>query len=402
VLDPLGTSCVLTGGTPGPTISASPSATPTPGKTPTPTPTPGKTPTPVATPPPTPTPIATPVLGGKIFISANPVVFPNAGFGEAPTQKTFIIQNLSAKLPLLGTVGAPTGPFSFIAGSGGPFNLGPLGMMKVKLRFTPTGLGLEPGSLIILSNDPAHFQVQVNLKGTGMPGVPSLSVPALGEPPKPLSLTFGAVGIGLPGKTLTLRIQNVGLGALNGSLSALAPPFAVNPPLSVFGPIAPGGVQLVKVQYTPTAVTLAVSALTITTDNPAPAKHTLIVPMNGSGAPGRLATNVATAPLFTSLPETLAFGAVKHLGTPKLLSFRIENTGKGDLQGTVPASLSLPFVVLPGGSGPFDLAPGATKKVTVAFEPTAPGHVSLPLTITVVAPSKPPAGITITLSGRGT
>jgi len=238
-----------------------------------------------ATPLPTPTPVPTPAPGGKISVSTGTVGFPNAGVGEAPAFANFIIQNLSPRLPLIGNVGTPTGPFSFNANTGGAFDLGPLGLRKIKLLFTPTGLGPATGALVVTSNDRALPLVTVNLKGTGLPG--------------------------------------------------------------------------------------------------------------------RLATNVATAPVFTSSPETLVFGKVKQGSSPKILRFKIENIGKGQLQGTVPSSLSLPFAVIHGG-GSFDLAPGQTQKIAVAFEPTLKGHVSVPLTITVTSPSKPPAGITITLSGKGT
>ena len=389
VIDPAGTSCAMTGGTPVPTPTTVASPTPTPGKTPTPvaTPTPGKTPTPV---PPTPTPIATPTPGGKIAISTGTVVFPNAGFGGAPTGSNFLIQNLSGKRHLVGNVGTPTGPFSFNAGGGG-FDLPPLGMLKVKLRFTPTGLGPETGALIILSNDVLHHSpVEVNLQGAGKPGVPTLSVPSLG---------FGPIGIGIaPVQTRTLKIHNTGLGKLDGTVGPLAAPFAVTTGLGAFGPIPPGGVLTVKAQFTPTAAGPASTTLMINTDNPG--HPTISVPISGTGKPGVLATNVATAPTFTSLPETLVFGKVKQGSLPKALSFKIKNIGIGELQGTVPLG-SVPFGVTTN-SGAFDLAPGATKKVTVTFVPIAPGHVSVPLTILVTSPGKPPAGIIITLSGKGT
>jgi len=227
----------------------------------------------------------------------------------------------------------------------------------------------------------------VTLKGTGEPGVPSLSVPGL---------AFGTVGIGLPPKTLTLKIHNTGLGALGGSIGALTAPFAGGGGL--FGPIPPGGVQSVNVQFTPIQAGVVSTKLMITTNDPT--KPAINVPISGTGGPRRLATNVATAPTFTSLSETLAFGPAKQNGTPKLLSFKIKNIGTGQLVGQV-GSLTAPFSVTAGG-GAFNLAPGATEKVTVQFAPTAPGHVSQPLTIIVTAPGKPVAGITVTVSGKGT
>ena len=301
--------------------------------------------------------------------------------------KTLIVQNINAKHALVGNVGSPVGPFAVTSG-GGAFNLGPLGMLKVRMAFTPAGLGLEKGSLVITSND-KNSPFTVNLDGTGDPGVPTLSTAAL---------AFGTVGIGLPPKTLTLKIHNTGLGALGGSVGALAAPFVVTAGGGLFGPIPPGGVVSVSVQFTPTQAGLSATSLVITTSDPA--KLTLHVGITGTGGPGHLATNVATAPTFTSANEPLAFGAVKH-GTAKSLSFKIKNVGTGELSGNV-GSLLAPFTVT-AGSGPFNLAPGSTEKVTVQFAPAAAGHVSPEaLAITVTAPDKPPAGITITVSGKGT
>jgi len=251
VLYPLGTLCTLGGGTPVPTPSASPS--------PSPSPTPG----------------------GKIAISANPVVFPNAGVGGAPTQKNFLIQNLSGKYHLVGNVGAASAQFSFISGNGA-FDLGPLGMEKVKMLFTPTAIGLQKGSLLITSNDKLY----------------------------PLGLT---------------------------------------------------------------------------------------VNLRGTGLPGHLATNIPVPPLFLQI---LSFGRVPHNGTPKSLSFKIKNIGKGELKGSV-GTPAAPFSVT-AGPGAFDLAPGATKTITVQFAPTGVGRFSVPLLISVTPPGKPVAGITVTLNGRVT
>ena len=333
-----------------------------------------------------PTPIPTPTPGA-MSLSANPVIFPNAGLGEAPTLKNLLIQNLSAKGALAGNVGAPSGPFSITSGNGS-FKIGPLGMLKVRMTFMPTGLGLEKGSLIVTSNDQVKPSITVKLRGTGEPGVPSLSAS---------SLAFGRVGIGLPGKTLALKIHNTGLGALSGSIGALTAPFAVISGEGAFGPIAPGGVQSVNVQFTPTRPGAVSKTLVVVTNDPA--IPPINVPISGTGGPGHLATNVSTAPTFTSLNETLAFGGVKQDGAPKLLSFKIKNVGTGELLGNV-GSLVAPFAVTAGGA--FNLAPGAIEKVTVAFAPTALGHVSQPLAITVRSPSRPPAGVTVTVAGRGT
>src|ERR1700688_4097832 len=229
--------------TPSPSPTATVTSTPKPTATPTPKPTPIPVVTPQPTPRPTPVPTATPrptpspTPGGTIVLSANPVIFPNAGLHGAPTHKSFLIHNLSIRRTLVGNVGSPVSFFSFVSG-GGNFNIPPGGTQTVKMLFTPTGLGLEKSLLVIASNDRLHPSITVNLLGTGEPGVPSLSIPARLAPPNPLSMTFGAVGIGIPQTpTLSLRINNVGLGELGGTVGALAPPFAIGAGGGAFGPI---------------------------------------------------------------------------------------------------------------------------------------------------------------------
>lgn len=330
--------------------------------------------------------------GGRIALSTSLVVFPNAGVGESPTRRHVVIENLSMKKHLVGQVGSPAAPFSITAG-GGAFNIPPAGTLKVKMLFTPIAYGVAKGSFVITSSDARHPSLTVNLEGRGKPGVPRLSIPALSEPPNPLSMTFGAVGIGVP-RTLALKIHNVGLGALGGNVNALSAPFAITVGSGSFGPIAPGGVYTVKVQFAPTAVGLASTTLAINTNNPNPLKATLDVPVRGKGRPGVLTTTLA------ALNERLGFGGVGiNPSTPPAKSFKIKNIGKGVLAGSVGA-LTAPFNLTLGG-GDFTLLPGQTEKVTVEFDPTATGRSVESLVINVTPPGKPAAGITVKVAGKG-
>jgi hypothetical protein len=118
----------------------------------------GPSPTPSPIPSPTPTP------GGTIALSANPVVFPNAGLDGVPTHHRFIIQNLSAKHALVGNVGSPVAPFSILSG-GGAFNIPPVGMKTVRMFFKPTGLGLETSSLLGTSDAKNRREPKVERSG---------------------------------------------------------------------------------------------------------------------------------------------------------------------------------------------------------------------------------------------
>jgi hypothetical protein len=75
----------------------------------------------------------------------------------------------------------------------------------------------------------------------------------------------------------------------------------------------------------------------------------------------------------------------------KSLSFKIKDFAIGALAGSVPA-LGETFTVT-AGSGPFALAPGGTKLMTVTFQPASIGALTAPLVITVTPrrDGRPPA-----------
>jgi hypothetical protein len=98
-------------------------------------------------------------------LSVSPVlIFSTAPVGTSST-KFLTIRNIGAGV-LHGNVGASTGPFVVIAGSG-PFTLNDGKTWTVTLQFTPVEKGAAAGVLSILSDDPKHLSVNVNLKGTG-------------------------------------------------------------------------------------------------------------------------------------------------------------------------------------------------------------------------------------------
>ena len=236
--------------------------------------------TPVPTPSSTPTPAPTPTPGGKIAISANPVVFPNAGLGAAPTDKNFLVQNLSAKHHLVGSVGSPgTASFIIISG-GGPLDLGPLGVGKVKMQFKPSGTGLEKDSLTITSNDKLTPALIVKLRGTGEPGRLTTNIPLLPPLFQPI-LAFGHVLHGTT-KSLNFKIKNVGLGVLAGNVPALGGTFTVTVGFGAFN-LAPGATQLITVKFAPTTTGHLAQALVITVTPPGKPAAGITVTLRGKG-----------------------------------------------------------------------------------------------------------------------
>ena len=246
---------------------------------PSPIPTPAPTPIPRPTPTPMPTPTPAPTPGGKIALSANPELFPDAGLGVTPTHKNFLIQNLSAKHALVGNVGSPVGgggsPFSIISG-GGAFNIPPISMKKVSMLFTPTGVGLEKDSLLVTSNDKVLPSIVVHLKGTGKPGVLTTNLALFSN-----TLVFGSVKHGTM-VTLSFKLKNIGVGAVAGNVPALSAPYTVT-----FGGgpflLPPGTSKKVKVQFAPTTTGHQVVALPITIMAPGKPAAGIALTMRGKG-----------------------------------------------------------------------------------------------------------------------
>jgi len=83
--------------------------------------------------------------------------------------------------------------------------------------------------------------------------------------------------------------------------------------------------------------------------------------------------------------KKLKFGDVA-VGAMKTASFRIKNRGTGLLLGNVPAAGGA--YTLTKGQGPFSLAPGKGRRVTVEFAPTAAGPAGFNLVITANDPNQ--------------
>jgi hypothetical protein len=78
-----------------------------------------------------------------------------------------------------------------------------------------------------------------------------------------------------------------------------------------------------------------------------------------------------TVPLIQVTPGSIAYGTML-VGTRKMNSFVVANTGSGTLSGT--ASVGGPFSIISGGS--YSLGANASQTVTVVFNPTVAGNYS--------------------------
>ena len=157
------------------------------------------------------------------------------------------------------------------------------------MLFTPAGLGPETGALIILSNDKLHPSVTVNLQAPASRACRRSRSPRSWNA-ESSSMTFGTVGIGVPGKTSTLKIHNIGLGKLAGNVGRIGRLRSRLPPAGrIRANRARRGADRESAVHADRCWTGADDA----DDHhrqPGAVEATLLVPISGSGAPGDLAT----------------------------------------------------------------------------------------------------------------
>jgi len=200
--------------TPTPTKSATPTVSPTPTKSVTPTPTKSATPTVSATPTisatatatTTATPTSTPTsVPANLTVTPKSLKFPSEVFGNSgATSKdlkvTFTNPAGKKSVPVTIESVSPSGAdFALDPGATScPTTLSPGGKCVVALKFTPTGLGGQAGTLTLM--DDAHNSPQsVGLSGAGIAG-------ALGDAPK--SISFGKVTVDDTSAAKTVKLTN--------------------------------------------------------------------------------------------------------------------------------------------------------------------------------------------------
>jgi hypothetical protein len=208
----------------------------------------------------------------------------------------------------------------------------------------------------------------------------------------PGSLNFGAVNVGQSSKqTITITNQANSTATLTGSVGILSAPFSV---VSGGGPfnLAAGQSVAVTVQFSPTTAGAASAALSIThnaTNQPNPAN----VSLSGTG----VGTNVSG---ISVTPTAENYGNVK-VNKSKTVSFKVTNTGKGDLF-ILYSQIKGPdgsMFTITSGRGSKHLDPGNSLTIKVVFKPTSTGSKSSSLEITSNNPVTPT--LDIPLSGTG-
>ncbi|MCA9417540.1 MAG: choice-of-anchor D domain-containing protein, partial [Candidatus Omnitrophica bacterium] len=284
--------------------------------------------------------------------------------------------------------GADAGEFVLSADSG-ENPLTPNATRTVQVAFDPSSVGLKSATLTITSNDADDAIVEVALSGTGV----DRQIDVTGGP-----LAFGNQDLDDgPTAGLQVTITNTGVSDLSftGSQVALTgihpSQFSISAD-SGENPLTSGATRTVTVVFNPSSVGLKSATLTITSDDGiAP---TVEVALSGTGIDQEI--DVTGGPL--------AFGNQDVDGGPTAgMQVTITNTGTVDLSFTgsevALTGLHPGEFAITADSGENPLISGATRTITVVFNPNSVGFKSANLTIT--SDDTDEATLNVSLSGTG-
>jgi PKD repeat protein len=264
------------------------------------------------------------------------------------------------------------------------------------LSVSPTNLSF--GLLAVGKTNTLTFQV-VNNGGQALSGTAATALPFEIAAGSPFNVAAGATGLVSVAFSATNagNFSNVVIFASNGgnSTNAVSGSGAAVPVASFTG-TPTSGLQPLTVTFTDTSTGTitnrswnfgdgSVSNTTVTTvahTYNAAGTNTVVLTVTGpvgTNALTRASYIVVTnsAPLLAVSPTSLSFGLLT-VDQTNTLTFQVVNSGGQPLSGT--AATALPFRIAAGS--PFNVAPGATGLVSVAFGPTSAGNFSNIVTFT--------------------
>lgn len=245
-----------------------------------------------------------------------------------------------------------------------------------------------------------HFRIPSAVASMALVGVLMMLVGcpadgATGVSITPMNVRFGTVDIMQKSAPQRIIIRNTGTTELNiwdvtpggvhpGDFSTDAqPPYR----------LARRGSVSFNVTFTPKAAGTRTGAVTLSTDS---ASGSISIQLFGSGGESRTPTG---APRLTVSPAALSFGQLTVGATSNWKSVLLSNSGD--------APLTVGDIVLTGAQAShfkksstrsFTLQPSASKRVYVAFVPTAAGAMQADLSI---ASNDPSGTASVALSGTG-
>ncbi|MBS4029014.1 MAG: choice-of-anchor D domain-containing protein, partial [Ignavibacteriales bacterium] len=198
----------------------------------------------------------------------------------------------------------------------------------------------------------------------------------------PTSLSLGSVLLGTT-KTDSLTVTNVGLVDLTiSNVTSNNAQFSVTPTSVV---VAASQSKMFYVTYSPTTASAQSATITFT--------H------SGATSPNTVSvTGTGITPVFSVSPSSVSFGNVV-LGTLKLDSVAVTNTGTASLNISNVSSDNAEFTVSPTSKQTISLAPNASQKFYVTFIPASTGAKTATITFNDDASGSPHS---VSLSGTGT
>jgi hypothetical protein len=324
---------------------------------------------------------ATSVGGPVVTLSTSSLSFGNQQVGTTSTPQNVTLTNTGGSalsITGIGIAGANPGDFSQTNNCGSSVAAG--ASCTFSVTFTPTASGNRSATINITDNAGGSPQ-QVNLAGTGIAPMVTLT---------PTSLSFGNQNLGTTSGAKGVQLKNTGNAVLTISSIAIsgtnATDFAQtnNCPSS----LAPGAQCNINVSFSPTDFGTRTASLSVSDD----ALNTpQTASLTGSGTIGSTKVTVS--------PNKLLFGNQQIGSTSAAQTTTLQNTGQSIL---VITNIAL------AGPNPSDfaqtnncgvtVATGASCTFTVTFTPTASGNRSATLNITDNAGGSPQH---VSLAGTG-
>ena len=278
--------------------------------------------------------------------------------------------------------GSGSSHFSITSG-GGSFSLAPGATHTIQVTYNPSSAGSHSASLNVSSDDPDEGTKSASLSGTGTEPDITLS---------PSSENYGDVVVD-QSSSETFTVGNSGSETLSVSSVSLtggnSDQFSITSGGGSFT-LAPGATRNVTVQFSPTSEGAKSTTLRIASNDPD--ENPKDAALSGTGV---------VIPDIAVSPSSKNYGNVR-VGSSSSQSFTVSNEGNGTLNvgGTSLTGTNSDQFSITSGGGSFSLAPGGSRTVAVAFNPTNTGAKSANLRFSSDDPDEGTKDVA--LSGTGT
>jgi len=289
----------------------------------------------------------------RIVVEPSSLDFGSVSVGQS-AQRTLTVRNTGTAALSVSAIRSNRVAFLLLGDTA--FPLTPGASKAITVQFTPTTAGQQQANLTITSDEPTSPALGVPLVGTGL-GTPHIVA-------EPVSLDFGLVTVGQFAQR-TLSVRNAGTADLQVSRLASS-----ESAFSIVGDtafsVAPGAARDVVIAFKPSAA--------------GPTQATLTIASNDVDQPELTVTLAGSArmPHILVDPSSLDFGSVV-LTEAAQLALTLRNTTNvpiviSSIRSTEPA-----FSII--GDTAFQLAPGASRTLTIQCSPKNPGQRRATLTI---------------------